>query len=136
MTDFDLDSSSASDPGLSGIICPMAKVYNGSFSDYEEPNGWEDFYKDTLSELKDLYGITQGFELKKKLGLSYDYVKDDMVRETIETYHRLMPLLIDLEGKKDYTIGAVIDTGETVIVPSNSEDGTGEITTSFEEEQG
>ena len=132
----DLDSSSASDPGLSGIICPMAKVYNGSFSDYEEPNGWEDFYKDTLSELKDLYGITQGFELKKKLGLSYDYVKDDMVRETIETYHRLMPLLIDLEGKKDYTIGAVIDTGETVIVPSNSEDGTGEITTSFEEEQG
>ena len=132
----DLDSSSASDPGLSGIICPMAKVYNGSFSDYEEPNGWEDFYKDTLSELKDLYGITQGFELKKKLGLSYDYVKDDMVRETIETYHRLMPLLIDLEGKKDYTIGAVIDTGETIIVPSNSEDGTGEITTSFEEEQG
>ena len=132
----DLDSSSASDPGLSGIICPMAKVYNGSFSDYEEPNGWEDFYKDTLSELKDLYGITQGFELKKKLGLSYDYVKDDMVRETIETYHRLMPLLIDLEGKKDYTIGAVIDTGETVIVPSDSEDGTGEITTSFEEEQG
>ena len=132
----DLDSSSASDPGLSGIICPMAKVYNGSFSDYEEPNGWEDFYKDTLSELKDLYGITQGFELKKKLGLSYDYVKDDMVRETIETYHRLMPLLIDLEGKKDYTIGAVIDTGETVIVPSDSKDGTGEITTSFEEEQG
>ena len=132
----DLDSSSASDPGLSGIICPMAKVYNGSFSNYEEPNGWEDFYKDTLSELKDLYGIIQGFELKKKLGLSYDYVKDDMVRETIETYHRLMPLLIDLEGKKDYTIGAVIDTGETVIVPSDSEDGTGEITTSFEEEQG
>ena len=132
----DLDSSSASDPGLSGIICPMAKVYDGSFSDYEEPNGWEDFYKDSLSELKDLYGIVQGFELKKKLGLSYDYVKDDMVRETIETYHRLMPLLIDLEGKKDYTIGAVIDTGETVIVPSDSKDGTGEITTSFEEEQG
>ena len=59
-----------------------------------------------------------------------------MVRETIETYHRLMPLLIDLDGKKDYTIGAVIDTGETVIVPSDSKDGTGEITTSFEEEQG
>ena len=132
----DLDSSSASDPGLSGIICPMAKVYNGSFSDYEEPNGWEDFYKDTLSELKDLYGITQGFELKKKLGLSYDYVKDDMVKETIETYHRLMPLLVDIEGKKDYTLGALIDTGEKVIVSSDSEDGVGEITESLEEEQG
>lgn len=131
----DLDSSSASDPGLSGIICPMAKVYDGSFSNYEEPNGWEDFYKDTLSELKDLYGIRQGFELKRKLGLSYDYVKDDMVKETIETYHRLMPLLIDIEGKKDYTLGALIDTGEKVIVPSDSEDGVGEITESLEVEQ-
>jgi hypothetical protein len=131
----DLDSSSASDPGLSGIICPMAKVYDGSFSDYEEPNGWEDFYKDTLSELKDLYGIRQGFELKRKLGLSYDYVKDDMVKETIETYHRLMPLLIDIEGKKDYTLGALIDTGEKIIVPSDSEDGVGEITESLEVEQ-
>ncbi len=129
----DLDSSSASDPGLSGIICPMAKVYDGSFSDYDEPNGWRDFYIEAVSELKDLYGMQQAIEIKKKLGLSYDYVKDDMVRETITTYQRLIPVFIDIDGKKDYTLGAIIETGEKVIVPSESEDGIGSIVESMEE---
>lgn len=133
----DLDSSSASDPGLSGIICPMAKVYDGSFSDYKEPNGWRDFYNETLNELNSLYGIQQGIEFKKKLGLSYDYVKDDMVKETIETYHRLIPLIIDIDGKKDYTLGAIIvDDVEKVIVSSDSDDGIGAITASLEDNNG
>ena len=133
----DLDSSSASDPGLSGIICPMAKVYDGSFSDYKEPNGWRDFYNETLNELNSLYGIQQGIEFKKKLGLSYDYVKDDMVKETIETYHRLIPLIIDIDGKKDYTLGAIIvDDVEKVIVSSDSDDGVGTITASLEDNNG
>lgn len=117
----DLDSSSNSDPGLSGIICPMAKVYDGSFSDYREPNGWRDFYTETLKELKDLYGMQQAIEIKKKLGLTYDYVKEDMVRETIETYTKLMPAIIF--GDKD---------DENVIVPSNSGDSIGEIVESIE----
>lgn len=128
----DLDSSSNSDPGLSGMICPMAKIYDGSFSDYQEPNEWRNFYKETLEELNSLYGMKQVIELKKSLGLSYDYVKEDMVRETIETYHRLIPLVIDIEGKKDYTLGAIMDIEEQVLVESDSEDGVGEITTTME----
>lgn len=43
---LDLDSSTTSDPGMSGTLCPLAKVYPGnSFSDYEEPNSWEETYK-------------------------------------------------------------------------------------------
>ena len=43
---LDLDSSTTSDPGMSGTICPMAKVYPGnSFSEYEEPNYWEEKFK-------------------------------------------------------------------------------------------
>lgn len=39
---LDLDSSTTSDPGMTGMLCPMAKVYPGnSFSEYEEPNYWE-----------------------------------------------------------------------------------------------
>lgn len=127
----DLDSSSASDPGLSGIICPMAKIYGDSFSDYQEPNGWKNFYDEILFELKDMYHLNQAIEMKKKLGLSYDYVKEDMVKETIENYHRLIPAVIDLDGKKDYTLGFVIPT--TTIVPSNEPDKVGEITTEEED---
>lgn len=43
---LDLDSSTTSDPGMSGTICPLAKTYPGhSFSDYEEPNFWEEQFK-------------------------------------------------------------------------------------------
>lgn len=41
---LDLDVSSTSDPGMSGLICPMTNIYNGFFSNYEEPNNWEDQY--------------------------------------------------------------------------------------------
>jgi hypothetical protein len=117
----DLDSSSASDPGLSGVICPMAKVYDGSFSDFEEPNNWRDFYNSTIAELKDMYHITEACSFKDKIGLSYDYVKEDMVKETIETYQRLIPALLDIDGKIDYTKNAVfIPNQETLLSKSYS----------------
>ena len=49
---LDLDASSASDPGMSGIICPMAPMYNNSFTQYEEPNFWEEKYKPYQTEWK------------------------------------------------------------------------------------
>jgi hypothetical protein len=39
---LDLDASSNSDPGMSGMICPMAPMYGHSFSQYEEPNSWKE----------------------------------------------------------------------------------------------
>lgn len=125
----DLDASSSSDPGLSGLICPMAKINNGSFTDYKEPNGWKQFYLETMSELRSLYGMQQAIDLKKRCGLSYDYVKEDMVRETIESYHRLIPAIIDIDGKRDYTLG--VKLSETTI-SKGDDDGVGDVTTDVE----
>ena len=38
----DIDSSSNSDPGTSGTIVPLANVYNGHFSEYQEPSSWRE----------------------------------------------------------------------------------------------
>ena len=120
----DLDSSPNSDPGLSGIICPMATLTNGSFSDYTEPNEWPQTYQSSIDELHDLYGVQQALNLRKKLGLEYDYVKENLVQETIESYHRLIPVLIDFNYKKDYTRGAPL---EVLLVRSNDNEDTGDI---------
>ena len=125
----DLDASSSSDPGLSGLICPMAKINNGSFTDYKEPNGWKQFYLETMSELRSLYGMQQAIDLKKRCGLSYDYVKEDMVRETIESYHRLIPAIIDIDGKRDYTLGVKLSE---VTVSKGDDDGVGDVTSDVE----
>jgi len=47
---LDLDASSASDPGMSGMICPMAPIYGSSFTQYEEPNFWEEKFKPYQTE--------------------------------------------------------------------------------------
>lgn len=49
---LDLDASSASDPGMSGMICPMTKLHgnDNSFSDYSEPNSWRENYKPFADE--------------------------------------------------------------------------------------
>ena len=129
----DLDASSSSDPGLSGLICPMAKINNGSFTDYKEPNGWKQFYLEIMSELRSLYGMQQAIDLKKRCGLSYDYVKEDMVRETIESYHRLIPAIIDIDGKKDYTYSrkSKVKLSE-ITISKGDDDEVGDITTDVE----
>lgn len=39
---LDLDASSASDPGMSGMLCPMGNLINKtSFTEFEEPDFWE-----------------------------------------------------------------------------------------------
>ena len=105
----DLDASSASDPGLSGSICPMAQVYDGFFSEYEEPNSWREMYNEMLDEYHRLNGIKQAIEIKKAMGLEFDYVKDDMVRETLSTYEKLINPVIDENGKLNYGIEVVIN---------------------------
>ena len=37
----DIDSSSNSDPGVSGTLCPLSTVHDSYFMDFEEPNTWE-----------------------------------------------------------------------------------------------
>ena len=51
---LDLDASSNSDPGMSGMLCPMVKLYgeDNSFSEYQEPNTWRDLYKPIMEDLK------------------------------------------------------------------------------------
>lgn len=51
---LDLDASSASDPGMSGMICPMTKLYghDDSFSNYMEPNTWRDAVKPLIDGYK------------------------------------------------------------------------------------
>lgn len=72
---LDLDSSTTSDPGMTGTLCPLGKIYEGnSFSEYKEPNFWEqesrpiqtNFYKENYRE------PTDGFE---------GHPEDDMTEE-------------------------------------------------------
>ena len=76
-----------------------------------------------------MHNMQQAIDLKKRCGLEYDYVKEDMVRETIESYQRLIPAIIDIDGKKDYTLG--VKLSDTTIVYGD-DDGIGEVSAGVE----
>lgn len=55
----DMDSSSATDPGVTGTLCPLNDLYNGSFSDFQEPNSWEAGFNKLIDEYNSLNNISQ-----------------------------------------------------------------------------
>lgn len=82
---LDLDASSNSDPGMSGMLCPMVNLYgnDNSFSEYQEPNTWRETYKPTIEEyrkdLKPMVSFTKELE-------PIDYMKrrEQIVQEELD----------------------------------------------------
>ena len=65
----DLDSSSNSDPGMTGTVCPISDIHNGAFSDEPEPNEWREKIEELHSNYREMYGIKQMLIFKRELGL-------------------------------------------------------------------
>jgi hypothetical protein len=82
---LDLDASSNSDPGMSGMLCPMVKLYgkDNSFSEYQEPNTWRDLYKPILKELKEGVSSPISF-IKEPEPVDYMKKREQIVQEELD----------------------------------------------------
>ena len=80
----DVTYSSNNDPGMSGLICPMADVYDDSFSEYEEPNGWEDKFNELVKQYRSLKTQKEMFKISEDfIGKKPDDKKVKLVEDTI-----------------------------------------------------
>lgn len=86
----DLDSSTANDPGLSGMICPLATIKNNFFSDYKEPNEWRAEVDEIIGEYFKLNDYVEAFERQKTLGINEEEEKLEMVKDTMTSIEQLM----------------------------------------------
>ena len=59
----DIDSSSNSDPGTSGTLCPLTTLYDSHFSEYQEPSEW----RDKVNSVIDQYRATKSRKSMYKL---------------------------------------------------------------------
>lgn len=93
----DIDSSSNSDPGISGTICPLVTLHDGHFDEYEEPSTWDaevskalDAYRamvakkemcrivnDTLSKQKDNTHLEECISINKSILAMPIYAKEN-----------------------------------------------------------
>ena len=80
----DLNTASATDPGVTGIICPTAQLYDGGFfSEFEEPNFWPSEYAKMLDEYHRLVGIKEGNVIKQSLGVPTDVEEELFVDQML-----------------------------------------------------
>ena len=106
---IDLDASSASDPGMSGMICPMANIYNNSFTQYQEPNYWESQYKPIQTEWDKKCELKEAITVPEELKSNTDYLnnRDNIIKENLDIDNIVCPIYnihdesIDYSSKKD-----------------------------------
>lgn len=64
---IDPDTSSNSDPGLTGSLCPLTKLYDNSFEEYDEPNDWNEKISDLYKEYRKQTGLKEVVVAEKEL---------------------------------------------------------------------
>ena len=91
---LDMDASSASDPGMSGMICPMAKLYgnDSSFSDYQEPNEWRNNYFPIEAKYKEGTRKPLTFD-KEPEGYDYLGMREKIVQEELDINRIRCPII-------------------------------------------
>lgn len=95
----DLDTSSATDPGLSGMLCPLADIYDNSFSDYEEPNTWRERSDELLRNYRELMGYREALEFKKDLGFEIDNSRLALIDESMDMIRDLSAPVTVIENE-------------------------------------
>lgn len=97
---IDLDSSSPNDPGMNGMLCPMAETFDAYFSDFTEPNNWRNEVREMLEEYRKVIKKKEVFRLQREIGvIPYnDYSKEGMIDDEINHIENdLMPTLINVD---------------------------------------
>lgn len=97
----DLDSSSNSDPGMTGTVCPISDIHNGAFSDEQEPDDWREKIEELHSNYREMYGIKQALTFKKDLGFETEDDKSriESLDESMEICRSLLNPLSSLDKK-------------------------------------
>lgn len=102
---LDPDTSSNSDPGLTGSLCPLTRLYDNSFEEYDEPNEWNDRVKELHEALKTQLGLKEVVIAKKEL-LSEDIDKEKLseIEENIAMAKRLINPVARIEHPSNLMI--------------------------------
>jgi len=112
----DLDSSSATDPGISGTLCPLGQLYDMSFSEFEEPNFWDSEFAKLMANYKAMVGMKEVITLGEKLGIKTVKTQEDklIVDDSIVTFKKLINPIRIIEQDELVLRGIYLEAGERI----------------------
>lgn len=126
---IDLDTSSASDPGMSGILCPHTNLYGDKmFSDVVEPDEWEKEFAELMDNFKKINSLKEVMQLEKRVLNIDNPIRTQMVEESqkiINGYIYPMKMVISNEGLERVEVpyedsGLISSSYEDIIIPDDN----------------
>lgn len=100
----DIDSSSNSDPGVSGTICPLAQLYDNHFSEYQEPSEWQDKINQLLDQYKAMKSKQSLYRLIGQTTPEEDIIRQECVEITYNLLQMPLSLLSTTHQSNDHFI--------------------------------
>lgn len=105
---IDPDTSSNSDPGLTGSLCPLTKLYDNSFEEYDEPNDWNDRVKEMYHNLREQLGLKEVVVAAKEL---LDKEQDDNklseLNDNITMARRMINPVVRIEHPSNLLVNCI-----------------------------
>lgn len=90
---IDLDASPTSDPGMSGIICPMVEMDGKFFTKFEEPNTWYESWKPEQDQFRNRKpNVTSPLIFEKEPEIDFMALRNQIVEESLEITRSKCPL--------------------------------------------
>ncbi len=109
---LDVDSSPKSDPGISGVLCPMVKLYDGYFSEYQETDLWEEEFEQTMKDYRDMVNHKELLHYKKRVGMRVDDTELTIIEENLKVAERMIsPLKYQHKDKRLDRFKNITDLG-------------------------
>lgn len=105
---IDPDTSSNSDPGLTGSLCPLIKLYDNSFEPYDEPNEWNDKVNDLYKEYRKQTGLKEVVVAEKALlSKEPDKEKLEEIEDNITMARRLLCPVNRINHPSNYMVNSI-----------------------------
>lgn len=105
---IDPDTSSNSDPGLTGSLCPLIKLYDNSFEPYDEPNEWNDKVNDLYKEYRKQTGLKEVVVAEKALlSKEPDKEKLEEIEDNIAMARRLLCPVNRINHPSKYMVNSI-----------------------------
>ena len=92
----DIDSSSNSDPGISGTIVPLAQLYDGHFSEYQEPSTWKERVGMVMDQYRAMRSKQAMYHLIGEVSGKQQSSEEIMQHECAEASRTLLQASIDM----------------------------------------
>ena len=102
----DIDSSSNSDPGVSGTLCPLSTFNeDGHFMDFEEPSDWESRVNKMIDEYRSMNGRIVMAKIINEVKPSNNRANTQFMQECVEVCKSLLNMPLKAMEEEEYING-------------------------------